>query len=417
MSFRTSYPVDSESSRLIPEDDWMPWKTQMKQDVRREFALKALATGANLTALCLEYDVTRKTGREWRERARLGGINRLAERSRRPLSSPQQLSETIVCRLVRLKMAYPNWGPKKISELYFRAQAERIGVSSCHRVLKAAGLVEARKRRVRREATLVLGPVLPLAANDVWTIDFKGWWRLGSGERCEPLTIRDAFSKYILAAVVPANGRTQTMIQEFNRLFQQYGLPKVIKSDNGAPFASHGAPLRLSSLSATWIALGIELEHSRPGHPQDNGAHERMHKDIQAEVAAKIQVDLRAQQAALELWRHEYNEVRPHETLQGRCPAELYHKSPRRYPTGPVRLDYGPGHFPRKVSSDGSIKYEGRSIFITTALAGWEVGLRLAGENVLEVWFNYLLVGTIDLQTNRFGSAPSRSAKAVGLAA
>src|ERR1043165_6143131 len=259
----------------------MPWKTQMKQDVRREFALKALAPGANLTALCLEYDVTRKTGREWRERARLGGINRWAERSRRPLSSPTQLSETVVCRLVRFKMAYPHWGPKKISELYFKAEQQRIGVSSCHRVLKAGGFVEPRRRRVRRQATLVLGPVQPVAPNDVWTIDFKGWWRLGNGERCEPLTVRDAFSKYILAVTVPANGRTQTMIGEFNRLFQLYGLPKVIKSDNGTPFAAHGVPLGLSTLSATWVALGIELEHSRPGHPQDNGAHERLHKDIQ----------------------------------------------------------------------------------------------------------------------------------------
>ncbi|MDB6109868.1 MAG: Integrase catalytic region [Pedosphaera sp.] len=395
----------------------MPWKVLMKQNIRREFAVKALAPGANLTALCLEYDVTRKTGREWRERARLGGINRLAERSRRPLSSPQQLSEATVCQVVRLKVAYPHWGPKKISELYRKAQGEPIGISSCHRVLKAAGLVEPRKRRVRRAATLVLGPVVPRAANDVWTIDFKGWWRLGDGCRCEPLTVRDAFSKYILAAVVPANGRTQTMLQEFNRLFQLYGLPKVIKSDNGTPFATVAAPLGLSVLSASWVALGIELEHSRPGHPQDNGAHERMHKDIVAEVATKVQVDARAQQVALDLWRREYNEVRPHETLRGRCPAELYSKSPRCYPAKLAGLDYGPGYFPRKVSARGVVKYNGRSTFITTALAGWEVGLRIESANAVQVWFNYLLVGTIDLQTNRFGSAPSRSAKAVGLAA
>jgi transposase InsO family protein len=389
----------------------------MKQDIRREFVLKALAPGANLTALCVEYDVTRKTGREWRERGRLGGINRLAERSRRPLSSPHQLSEAVVCRLVRLKMAYPNWGPKKISDLYLKAEGQWIGVSSCHRVLKAAGWVEPRKRRVRRVASLVLGPVRAVAPNDVWTIDFKGWWRLGNGQRCEPLTVRDAFSKYILAATVPADGRTQTMKQEFTRLFQLYGLPKVIKSDNGTPFAAHGAPLGLSSLSATWVALGIELEHSRPGHPQDNGAHERMHRDIQAEVASKVQVDARAQQAALDLWRREYNEIRPHEALKGRCPAELYSKSPRLCPTKAALLDYGVGFFPRKVSTAGMIKYWGHEIFVTTALAGWEVGLRIRPESTVEVWFNYLLLGSIDLQTNRFASAPSRSVKAVGLAA
>ena len=394
----------------------MPWKTQMKHDVRKDFALKALAPGANLTALCLEYDVTRKTGREWRERARLGGINRLAERSRRPLNSPTQLSEAIVCRLVRLKMTYPNWGPKKLVELYYRAEGHRIGVSSCHRVLKAAGLVEARKRRVRRQATLIVGRVVPLAANDVWTIDFKGWWHLACGQRCEPLTVRDAFSKYILAASLPENARTQTIIQEFNRLFQRYGLPKVIKSDNGTPFAAPRAPLGLSTLSATWVALGIELEHSRPGHPQDNGAHERMHKDIAAEVASTAQNDALAQQVALDFWRREYNEVRPHERLGGRRPADLYSKSPRLYPMGPLLLDYGPGYFTRKVTPSGYVKYDDQNIFITTSLAGWEVGLRILSEHTLEVWFNYLLVGTIDLLTNHFGAAPSRFAKVVGLA-
>ena len=386
------------------------------KDVRREFAVKALAARANLSALCLEYGITRKTGREWRERARLEGINRLAERSRRPLSSPTQLSEKVVCELVRLKLAYPHWGPEKIRELYFLAQGRRLGLSSCHRVLRSAGLVQPRKRRVRRAATLVLGAVVPRAPNDVLTVDFKGWWRLRDGQRCEPLTVRDAFSKYILSAYVAADARAATIGQEFKRLFQLYGLPKVIKSDNGAPFACTAVPLGLSRLSASWVALGIELEHSRPGHPQDNPAHERMHKDIQVEVAAKVQVDRRAQQAALDLWRCEYNEVRPHQTLGGRRPADVYTKSPRPYPAS-LLLDYGPGFLTRKITCIGKLHYQRRPIFITTALAGWEVGLRVVSATQLEVWFYYLLLGTIDLQTNRFGSAPSRSAKAVGLAA
>lgn len=387
------------------------------KDVRKEFALKALAAGANLTALCLEYGVTRKTGREWRERARLEGINRLAERSRRPLSCPTQLSEAVVCQLVRLKVAYPHWGPEKIRDVYLKAHGQRLGISSCHRVLQAAGFVQPRKQRVRRAATVVLGAVVARAPNDVWTIDFKGWWRLRDGQRCEPLTVRDAFTKYILAASVVPDATGLTIGREFERLFALYGLPKVIKSDNGAPFACTSVPQGLSRLSASWVALGIELEHSRPGHPQDNAAHERLHKDIQAEVASKVQVDRRAQQAALDLWRCEYNEIRPHQALGGRRPAELYLKSPRSWPTTAVLLDYGPGFLPRKVTAIGNIHYQGHRIFITTALAGWEVGLRIISPTQLEVWFNYLLLGSVDLQTNRFGSAPSRSAKAVGLAA
>jgi putative transposase len=395
----------------------MPWKTNTMKDVRKEFAVKALAAGANLTALCLEYGVTRKTGRQWRERARMEGINRLAERSRRPLSSPTQLSEEVVCQLVRLKLAYPNWGPEKIRDVFFHAQGQKLGISSCHRVLQAAGFVQARKQRVRRAATLVLGAIVPQAPNDVWTVDFKGWWRMGNGRRCEPLTVRDAFSKYILSAYVAPDARSKTIGQEFERLFRINGLPKVIKSDNGTPFACTRVPLGLSRLSARWVELGIELEHSRPGHPQDNGAHERMHKDIQSEVAAHVQLDARTQQAALDLWRREYNEIRPHKALDGRRPADLYCKSPRPYPTAPLTLDYGTGFLTRKVGRIGTIDYDARRIFITTALKGHHVGLRILSPNLVEVWFNYLHLGTIDLQTNRFVSAPSRSAKAVGLAA
>lgn len=387
------------------------------KDVRKEFALKALNQGANLTALCREYGITRKTGRAWRERARLDGINRLAEHSRRPLNSPAQLGEAAICHLIRLKRAYPHWGPKKICHLYCKAQSQPLSVSTCHRVLKAAGFVEPRKRRVRQPATLILAAARPTAPNEVWTIDFKGWWRVGNGERCEPLTVRDGFSKLILSAYVPPNNRSECIGQEFIRLFQVYGLPRVIKSDNGSPFASRQAPQGLTKLSAAWVALGIELEHSRPGHPQDNGAHERMHKDLQAEVAAHVQVDLRAQQAALDLWRREYNEIRPHQILHNRCPAELYRKSPRPYPATPVVLDYGPGYLPRKVGSAGVITYEGHPIFITTALAGWVVGLRVTSPTSADVWFNYLLLGSLDLQTNRLAFAPSRSGKAVGLAA
>ena len=201
------------------------------------------------------------------------------------------------------------------------------------------------------------------------------------------------------------------------RLFRKYGLPKVIKSDNGSPFASISAPLGLTRLSAGWVALGIQIEHTRPAHPQDNGGHERMHRDIEAEVAAHVQVDAAMQQAALDVWREDHNNIRPHEHLAGRRPAQIYRTSPRRFPTAPVRLDYGTGYLPRLVTSNGTIKYRGKMIFITSALAGWDVGLRVRDASILEVWFNYLLVGIINLQTKRFDSAPSRSVKAVGLAA
>jgi putative transposase len=395
----------------------MPWKNHTMKDVRKEFALKALAAGANLTALCREYGVTRKTGRQWRDRARQDGINFLAERSRRPRHSPGELKESVVCTVVRLKVSHPRWGPRKICALYRRAEGQPLSQSSCHRILKRAGLVEPRKRRIKRNPAEVLAAAVARAPNDVWTVDFKGWWRVRSGERFEPLTVRDAFSRFILSAQVLVNTRTPALREEFTRLFQLYGLPKVIKSDNGSPFASWAAPLGLSRLSAWWVALGIGLEHSRPAHPQDNGAHERMHKDIAAEVASKVQSNLRTQQAALDIWREEYNEQRPHEKIQDRFPSEVYCRSPRLFPSAAVLIEYGAGFFVRKVDHNGMISWHGQQIALTTTLRGWEVGLRVAGPDLLEVWLNYLLLGTINLQTYRFGSAPSRSVKAVSLAA
>lgn len=384
---------------------------------RRRFVRLALAEGANLSALCREFDITRKTGRQWRERARAEGTEAVQDRSRRPRHSPSRLSEEQLCRLVLLRCAWPQWGPKKLREIYRRRWGQTLSVSSCHRVLKACGLIAERRQRVRRPVSTVHAARVPQAPNDIWTVDFKGWWRLGNQQRCEPLTVRDAYSRFVLSAHVPASSKAVDLRPEFHRLFQTYGLPKLIKSDNGAPFASTVTPLGLSSLSAEWVALGIELEHSRPGHPEDNPAHERLHRDLQAEVSAHVQVDLVAQQAALDVWRKDYNEIRPHERLQQRTPAQLYCKSPRPYPGAGIILDYGPGYLPRLVTSDGYIRYCQERIFLTTAVAGWHVGLKLMQPEILEVWFHYLRLGQIDLKTNRFASAPSRSSKAVGLAA
>lgn len=384
---------------------------------RRLFVQRALANGANLSALCREFGITRRTGRQWRERARTDGLQALGNRSRRPLCSPHRLQEEEVCQLVMLKSAWPHWGPKKICQLYCENTHRSLSVSTCHRVLKACGLVAARKQRVRRPTSVILAAQVPRQPNDVWTIDYKGWWRTGDGGRCEPLTVRDAFSRYVLTAHVPPHSRTEAVEAEMNRLFREHGLPRVIKSDNGAPFACRRSPLGLTRLSAAWVALGIQLEHSRPAHPQDNGGHERLHRDIAAEVAAHRQVDARAQQAALDVWRHDHNHIRPHEHLRGKRPAEIYGGSPRLLSGDRPALDYGPGYLPRLVNSTGSICYHGRLIFVSASLAGWHVGLRLRDADTAEVWFSYLLVGALNLKTMRFASAPSRSVKAHGLAA
>lgn len=384
----------------------MPWPTLSMKASRMEFVRLALREDTNFAQLCREYGISRKTGYKWKERAMRDGLNGVRERSRRPQSSPGKLAESTVCRLVALKLAHPRWGPKKLCVLYGQAHGPAPSVSSCHRVLRQVGLVAARKRRVRRVVERLSAPLVPEGPNDVWTVDFKGWWMLGSGARCEPLTVRDAFSRYVLATTIPARADGESVRLIFVQLFQHHGLPKVIRSDNGSPFASVTAPMGLSRLSSWWISLGIDLVRGRPGHPQDNGAHERMHGDIASEIAAQVQTDRAAQQAALDLWRHEYNSLRPHEALNNRTPAELYRRSDRHYVE--TEPEYGAGFLVRKVSANGIVRWHSTGIFISAALAGHLLGLRKTSDQLYDVWLYHLYLGTLDPQTCAFRAAPSR---------
>lgn len=396
----------------------MPWQTTTMKDIRREFVTKALQATTSFVSLCREYGISRKTGYKWKQRALAEGLSALAEHSRRPQRSPKQLDEATICALIRLKLRHPHWGPKKLCVLHARAHSGAgPSISSCQRVLGKAGLVQSKPRRVHRLTQRLTTTIVAQAPNEVWTVDFKGWWRLGNRQRCEPLTIRDGFSRFVLAVRLPLKSDTPNIRAEFERVFQSYGLPKVIHSDNGSPFAARQSPLGLSRLSAWWVTLGIELDRSRPAHPQDNGAHERLHRDIEVELAQSVQADAVSQQAACELWREEFNWQRPHESLSGRTPGEVYHKSQRLFPSSLQRLDYGPGFFPRKVCSRGCVKWRQHAIFLSAALIGCDVGLRYSTSELLDVWLNYLLLGSIDLQTDSFRAAPSGRTEAVRLSA
>jgi transposase InsO family protein len=371
-------------------------------DQRAEFAMKALQTD-NFRALCAEYGISAKTGYKWQQRLLQYGWAGMAELSRRPKHSANELAEAVVCEIVRLKRAHPHWGPRKIQELYRRAHGQAASESSFKRVLERAGLTEPRRRRQRAaEAGRLYSGRRAQAPNDVWTVDFKGWWYDAQGKRCEPLTVRDEHSRYLLELRRMPDARTATVQACFERLFQRHGLPAVIRSDNGSPFAHVNAVLGLSRLSAWWVALGIDLERSRPGHPQDNGAHERMHRDIGAELQPRT-----AEQDALDLWREEFNQQRPHEALGMKCPAQVYRHSPRSYQGSPDDLDY-PGMDARKVSRDGFLKWCGTQLFVTGSLAGWSVGLKPLANGQHEVWFGRLLLGWLDPSAESFQRADIR---------
>ncbi len=395
----------------------MPWQTTSMNDVKKEFVLKALTDGQDFSRLCREFNISRKTGYKWKHRALQDGLGALAERSRRPRHSPQRLDEDTLCALIRLKLRHPHWGAKKLGLVYARAGGRPPSLSTFQRILTKAGLVAVRRKRARAPVGRLQAQVTAREPNDVWTADFKGWWLLRSGQRCEPLTVRDAFSRFVLAVRLPAAATTAEVQAEFARLFERYGLPKAIKSDNGSPFASSHSVLGLSRLSAWWVSLGILLDRSRPAHPQDNGAHERLHRDIARELASEVQTDRATQQAACDVWRDEFNHQRPHEALGGRCPAELYRKSPRTYSSGPVQIDYGRGFFPRKITTGGVLVYRGHRVFVSTALAGCAVGLRRTDGPQFELWLNYLFLGTVDFETDSFLGSPSLPKEAARLSA
>ena len=376
----------------------MPWKKSEPMDQRLEFCWKAVR-GGNFRALCREYGISAKTGYKWQERFLREGANGMVEESRRPRSHPESLREEELCRIVALKLAHPHWGPRKIRELYLRQQGKAASESSFKRVLERSGLTQKRRVRPASQSGRLCSGRTAQEPNQVWTVDFKGWWYSGLG-RCEPLTVRDEHSRYLLELRALENARSATVQQHFERLFERYGLPESIRSDNGSPFASRCAVHGLSRLSAWWVALGIDLERGRPGHPQDNGAHERLHRDISLELQCLGHID----QQSLELWRQEFNDQRPHQALGMRCPSELYRHSTRPYRGGVQQLNY-PRMITRRVNKNGRIYWAKHYLFVSSSLAGWSVGLQPTDQDQFEVWFARLLLGWLDPRTASFRRA------------
>jgi putative transposase len=378
----------------------MPWKEIKVMNQRSEFVLRAMQT-ANFRDLCREYGISTKTGYKWKQGFIEEGLGGMAVQSRRPASTPGGLAETVVCELVQLKQKHSTWGARKIRELYARKHpGQAPSESSVKRVLMRAGLVEKRRVRSRERSGRLHSGRRATTPNEVWTVDFKSWWQGAEGRRCEPLTVRDEFSRYVLELRTLESARYETVRTAFERLFAQHGLPAAIRSDNGSPFACTKAIFGLTRLSAWWLALGIDLERGRPGCPQDNGGHERLHADIAREIEA---ARLGEQQASLDVWRRTFNHERLHEALAMKCPGEVYTPSPKKY--APL-ADLTYEKMRRlKVNAIGSIRWKTKLIFLSTALAGWSVGLEPCADGNWAVWFGRLRLGQIDAQTLGFQSA------------
>ncbi len=368
--------------------------------LKEEFVLKALEPGRCMTTLCLEYGVSRQTGYKWVKRFKAQGLAGLEERSRRPHGSPVATSGEMVLQVLELRRKY-GWGPKKLLDLLSkRLKAKEVpSLRTIARILDRTG--EAKKRRQERPSLMAAeGAPRPQVkgANDLWTVDFKGWWRAKNGARCEPLTVRDAYSRFVLCTAVLATPKVEPVREVFERLFEQYGVPKAILSDNGNPFACTRALAGLTELSAWWVSLGIEVLHSRRGCPQDNGAHERMHADM-LPLEAQSAASREAQQVACDQWRHEFNHIRPHEALQMKVPADVYQLESRRSRQAArmVTTSYPEGAIFRRVVRTGYFSWQGRTIFVSRALRGHTVAVICGQDGQGKVMFYRLVLGQFAL--------------------
>ncbi len=389
----------------------MPWKEISLMDQRLEFVYRALTETIPFSELCKEYNISRKTGYKWKQRFLDYGYSGLANQSTKPHNNPNQLSEDTVIRILQIKLAHPSWGARKIQSIFEKSYPSNDvpSESSIKRILDKAGLVKKKRvSRVNPSQNLLRQMIQPDNPNDVWTVDFKGWWYSTDKLKCLPLTIRDEKSKFILDIRLIKSQTTQVVKEVFVDIFKKYGLPKVIRSDNGNPFAIHNSPLGLTKLSAWWMSLGIIPDRINPGCPYQNGSHERMHRDLKMEVQRQYKANLSFYQKIIDEWRTEYNTIRPHEALNYKTPSEVYTPSPVKYMGDIDEIIYPFNFLTRKVSSHGSIKIHKTDVYISSALAGYNIGLEINEYNRLNVWFNKFLIGEIDLQSYKFYTIKER---------
>lgn len=374
----------------------MAWREIWPMDEKVGLVAAALAAEQSMRELCESFGVSRKTGYKWLARYREHGPEGLYELSRAPHRVPWAISAEQGAAILAMRRAHPSWGPKKLrAKLCERAlQQSPPAASTIGELLRRKGLTQARKRR--RHAVPNPGPLtVATSANDLWCIDFKGWLRTGDGARCDPLTVSDAYSRFLLCAQALARPDHENCRAQLERVFREYGLPRVIRSDNGAPFASLGAG-GLSRLGVWWVKLGITPERIEPGKPEQNGRHERMHKTLKAETASPPAANLAQQQQRFDHFRSEFNHERPHEALSQTAPDQHYCASPRRYPACLEDPIYPSDYQVRRVRSNGEIKWAGEKIFLSMPLIGEIVGLMETEHGDAELYFGPVPLAVID---------------------
>lgn len=375
----------------------MPWKESSVVDERLRFVARLLE-GETMSHLCREFGISRKTGYKIFDRYKQSGSEALNDRSRRPVRYANQLPLQIESRIIGLKRDKPHWGARKLREVLLRKLASDVrvpAISTIHAVLDRHGLVKRMNGRRHRATGTPLSS--GQAPNDLWCADYKGEFRLGNKSYCYPLTVTDHASRFLLLCEALESTREDLAFMAFERLFKERGLPSAIRSDNGVPFASANSLFHLSKLSVWWLRLGIDIEHIKPGRPQQNGRHERMHLTLKKEATRPPGMNFLQQQARFDTFVQEFNTERPHQGIDMKCPAELYTPSSRPYGGLPA-LSY-PFHDKEiTVTCCGRLCMHRKKINISTVLAGQTLGIKEVEDGIWLVSFMHYDLGYIDLE-------------------
>jgi transposase InsO family protein len=382
---------------------------------RTRFIADHLRGVHSVTELCAQYGISRKTGYKWIDRYSERGPAGLEANSRRPLSSPNATPSHVVNALLQLRRRHPTWGAKKLLKILAGRHPDWDLPTRCVAcaLLKRHGLV--RRKTARRvighpgkPASLILAP------NHVWCADFKGQFRMGNGQYCYPLTVTDGFSRFLLGC----HGLPSTAVAGtkpiFTRLFQEYGLPQFIRTDNGVPFATNTLA-RLSKLSAWWMRLGVMPQLIQPGNPQQNGRHERMHRTLKAETTRPPAHAMRSQQVKFDRFQNEFNHVRPHEALGLNTPASVHVPSTRAMPSKLPPLEYPEHYEKRYVSANGGIRWNCQWVNVSITCIGEYVGLEEIDDGVWNIYFGALRLGRLDERYMRIEDAYGRLFRHRGL--
>jgi transposase InsO family protein len=375
----------------------MPWEVSGVVEKRKQF-LAEYATGEwTMSDLCRAHGITRPTGYAVLRRYAQAGQCGLEEQSRAPRRHPNQTPAEIEAQVLALRRKHPRWGPRTLKKILDDAGISCPAASTVGELLDREGLTHHRVKRrkvepYQRPFQLVGEP------NDEWAGDFKGWMRTGDGERIDPLTISDSCSRYLLRCQAVEKTNTEQVQAIFEAAFREYGMPRAMRTDNGAPFASR-AIAGLSRLAVWWIKLGIVPQRIEPGHPEQNGRHERMHRTLKEATVSPPRANRRAQQRAFDQFRQEYNQLRPHQGLAMQTPTAVYRSSPRPYPARVREPEYDTAMKVRRVFKHGQFFWQHHDVFLSKVLYGERIGLLPIDDRYYRVYFATTPIARLDTRS------------------